>query len=139
MKISDLRIKILEEMERSEFDVFFRSDFDHLATYQQVGKALSELCTDSKTLRIGTGLYCLAREATFIPGKIVPKTKGLLVLAREALNRLGFEVVMSKAERDNIERRSTQVPNGRRLAIKGKKTKRRIGYADTYLTYEYAE
>ena len=124
-------------MERADFDVFLRSDFAHLGTYQQVGKALSKLQSKSKLLRIGKGIYGLARISRFSPGKIVPKGDGLPGLARQALTRLGYEVVMSRAERDRQEGRSTQVSTGRRLAIKGKQTKRKIGHDNVYVTYEH--
>ena len=138
MKTSKLEELILAEMDRSDFDVFLRSDFAHLGNYQQIGKALSKLQSESKLLRIGRGIYCLARISRFSPGKIVPKGDGLPGLARQALTRLGYEVVISKAERDRREGRSTQVPTGRRLAIKGKQTKRKIGHDNVYVTYEYA-
>ena len=103
MKTSKLEELILAEMERSDFDVFLRSDFAHLGNYQQIGKALSKLQSESKLLRIGRGIYCLARISRFSPGKIVPKGDGLPGLARQALTRLGYEVVISKAERDSIK------------------------------------
>jgi hypothetical protein len=136
MKTSNLKELILSEMERIEFDVFLRSDFAHLGSYSQVGKALSELRQESRILRLGKGLYCLAKVSWLFPGEIVPSAKGLPGLAREALTRLGYEVVLSTAERDNRERRSTQVPTGRRIGVKGKQPKIRIGRGDVYVTYE---
>ena len=139
MKTSDLKIIILAEMEQSKFDVFLRSDFAHIGNYEQVGKALSQLCQEHKLLRLGTGLYCLTEISDLFPGEVIPKAKALPALAREALTRLGYQVVISKAEQDRREGRSTQVPTGRRLAIKGKQTSRKIGYDGIYVTYEYAE
>lgn len=136
MKTSKLKKLILEEMERVDFDVFLRSDFAHLGAYQQVGKALSQLRAESKVLRIGQGLYCLAEVSAFFPEEVIPKAKALPLLAREALTRLGYEVVLSTAEIDNIERRSTQIPTGRRIGIKGKQPNLKIGRGSVYVTYE---
>jgi hypothetical protein len=136
MKTSDLKELILAEMERIEFDVFLRSDFAHLGSYSLVGKALSELREESKILRLGKGLYCLAEISALFPGKVIPKADGLPGLARKALTRLGYKVVLSTAERDNRERRSTQVPTGRRIGIEGKQPKIRIGRGEVYVTYE---
>jgi hypothetical protein len=136
MKTNKLEELILAEMERSDFDVFLRSDFAHLDNYQQIGKALSQLRVKSKVLRIGQGLYCLAEVSSFFPEDVIPKAKALPLLAREALTRLGYEVVLSTAEIDNLERRSTQVPTGRRIGIKGKQPHLKIGRGSVYITYE---
>jgi Family of unknown function (DUF6088) len=136
MKISDLKAEILAEAKRIEFNVFFRSDFTDLGSYSQVGKALSELCKEQKMLRMGKGLYCLAKISRF-SGKCVPDGTHLPEIAHQALTRLGYELVLSKAQIDLQEKRSTQVPTGRRLAIKGKKTKRKIGHDNIYVSYEY--
>ena len=137
MKVSDLKAEILAEARRIEFDVFFRSDFTHLGNYSQVGKALSELCKEQKMLRMGKGLYCLAKFSKIF--QKVTSVNNLPEIARQALTRLGYELVLSKAQIDLQERRSTQVPTGRRLAIKGRKTKRKIGYDNMYISYEYAK
>lgn len=137
MKTSDLKITILAEIERIEFDVFFRSDFTHLGSYSQVGKALSELCKEQKLLRVGKGLYCLAKFSEIF--QKITSVNNLPEIARQALIRLGYQVVTSRAEQDRREGRSTQVPTGRRLAIKGRKTTRKIGYGNVFVSYEYAK
>ncbi|AFY92440.1 DUF6088 family protein [Chamaesiphon minutus] len=139
MENSKLKEIILAEMEQSNFDVFLRSDFAHIGNYDRVGKALSQLCKECKLLRLGSGLYCLTEISDLFPGEVIPKAKSLPALAREALTRLGYQVVVSKAERERQEGRSTQVPTGRRLAIKGKQPNRKIGYDGTYVTYEHAK
>jgi hypothetical protein len=123
-------------------DVFLRRDFLDLGSYAQIGNALRQLCKEQKLWRIGQGLYARTTIATIPPfeGKVlINKTLvGINGMAAEALRRLGYEVVPSLADRDYNERRSTQVPTGRRLAIKGnKKVNRKIGYQGVYVTYEY--
>lgn len=136
MKTSKLKELILEEMDRVDFNVFFRADFAHLGGYSQVGTALSQLRAESKLLRISKGIYCLAKVSDLFPGEVIPKAKALPALAREALTRLGYEVVMSTAERDRREGRSTQVPTGRRIGIKGKQPNLKIGRGNVCVTYE---
>ena len=123
-------------------DVFLRKDFLDLGSYAQVGNCLRQLCKEQKLRRFGQGLYARTTVATTPPfeGKVYVK-KGLVGMdgiAAEALRRLGYEVVPSRADRDYNDRRSTQVPTGRRLGIKGnKKVNRKIGYNDVCVTYEY--
>jgi hypothetical protein len=139
MKINDLKLLILKEIEGSEHNVFFRKDFAKLGgTYDQVGIVLKELCTEERLMKVGHGLYGKTKILTTEPyvGKVI-LTKGLTEIAPEALIRLGYTISTSKAVRDYNDRVSTQVPTGRRLCIQGKKTKRKIGYNNMYVSYEY--
>ena len=61
----------------------------------------------------------------------------LPTLARAALERLGVEVAPSALERDYNAGKTTQVPTSRRIAIKGR-VSRKIGYGETYISYESA-
>lgn len=123
-------------------DVFFRKDFLDLGSYTQIGNCLRQLCQEQKLRRFGQGLYARTTVATTPPfeGEVYVK-KGLVGMdgiAAEALRRLGYEVVPSRADRDYNDRRSTQVPTGRRLGIKGsRKVNRKIGHNNVYVTYEY--
>ena len=95
-------------------DVFLRKDFLDLGSYAQIGNCLRQLCKDQKLRRFGQGLYARTTVATTPPfeGKVYVK-KGLVGMdgiAAEALRRLGYEVVPSRADRDYNDRRSTQVP-----------------------------
>jgi hypothetical protein len=57
--------------------------------------------------------------------------------AQEVLTRLGYQLSPPQAVLDYNAGISTQVPTGRNLRIQGKKTKRKIGYDNVYVTYEY--
>jgi hypothetical protein len=61
----------------------------------------------------------------------------LPTLAREALERLGVEVVPSALESDYNAGKTTQVSTGRMIAINGRMN-RKIGYGGTYVSYEPA-
>jgi hypothetical protein len=123
-------------------DVFLRKDFLDLGSYPQIGNCLRQLCDEEKLRRIGQGLYARTTVATTPPfeGKVYMRNGlvGLNGMAAKGLRRLGYEVVPSQADRDYNDRRSTQVPTGRRLGIKGsRKVNRKIGYNNVYVTYEY--
>jgi hypothetical protein len=139
MKINELKALILQKIDSSEHNVFFRKDFTELGgTYDQVGIVLKELCEEKRLIRIGYGLYGKTKICTvqpFIGERIL--TKGLTSIAPEALIRLGYKLSTPQAVLDYNSRVSTQVPTGRRLRIQGKKTKRKIGYENVYVTYEY--
>jgi hypothetical protein len=139
MKTSDLKSLVLEKIQVSEFNAFFRSDFADLGgTYEQVGTVLKELCHEQKLKRIGHGIYGRTKVITLEPfGEMVVLSPGLTQIAPEALTRLGYNVVPSQYLRDYLAGISTQVPTGRRLGIQGKRTKRKIWNKGTAVTYEY--
>ena len=56
-------------------------------------------------------------------------------LAKELLRKLGVQVVPSSAERDYNSGKSTQVPTGRVIGVKGRVV-RRIGYNGRYVSFE---
>jgi hypothetical protein len=124
-------------------DVFLRKDFLDLGSYTQIGNCLRQLCKDKKLIRISQGLYARAFIYNLPPfeGSVYMRNGlvGMNGMAAEGLRRLGYEVVPTQGDLDYNNRRSTQVPTGRHLAIKGnKKVTRKIGYNDVYVTYEYA-
>lgn len=141
MKTKELKKLIIQSVENSEYNAFFRKDFVSLGgNYQQIGKALKELCQEGILKKIGHGIYGKTRISNskiFADQRIL--TKGLTGIAPEALTRLGYQIVTAQAELDYNAGISTQVPTGRRLRIKGRKTKRKIGYDNMYVSYEYVK
>ena len=114
--------------------VFLRSDFNDLGGYDQVGRVLRDLVAKDLLMKIGYGLYAKTRQST-LTGQIIPN-KPLPQLAKEALKRLGVKTAPSSMERDYNAGRSTQIPTGRMIAIKGRVI-RRIGYNGAYVNFEY--
>lgn len=130
-----LRFKIAERIASRDQAVFMREDFKDLGGYDQVGRALRQLAKEEKLVKIGYGLYVKTKKSS-LTGATVP-VAWLGDLAREALGRLGIKTFPSKALQDYNERRSTQVPTGRVIGIKGR-ISRKIGYKDTCIYYEKA-
>lgn len=135
-KTISLEQRIIIRICRRRDTVFLRKDFVDLGNYDQIGRALKGLVVKGELIKIGYGLYAKT-YIKLIDGKRYPQ-KPLPSLAREALKRLDIETSPSRAERDYNEGRSTQVPTGRRIAVRGR-ISRKIGYDGTYITYERSE
>ena len=58
-------------------------------------------------------------------------------LQKQALVRLKIQTTTSQFEKDYNAGKSAQVPTGRRIAVKGR-ISRKIGYDGTYISYEHA-
>ena len=126
--------KIITRIARKKCTVFLRSDFDDLGGYDQVGRVLRNLVAKNLLMKIGYGLYAKTRQST-LTGQIIPN-KPLPQLAKEALKRLGVKTAPSSMEQDYNAGRSTQIPTGRMIAVKGR-VSRRIGYNGAYVNFEY--
>jgi hypothetical protein len=141
MLTSTLKPLMIERIQRSEYNVFFRKDFADLGgSYAQVGGVLRELCQQETLKRIGYGIYGKTKVCTVEPfvGKVI-LTKGLTEIAPEALLRLGYRLSTPQSVLDYNSGVSTQVPTGRRLRIQGRRTTRKIGYNNMYVNYEYID
>jgi hypothetical protein len=131
---------IAEQIERrvarsNKRNVFLRRDFAELGSYDAVGRALRRLTDKGRLVQIGYGLYAKAERSPF-SGKPTPVV-GIGRLASEALSRLGKKVEESSFSKAYSSGRSTQVPTGRSVAVKGR-IRRRIGYDGKYVVYERA-
>lgn len=132
-KYGTLTYKIFARITRKKRDVFVRGDFEDLGGYDQIGRILRELANDGKLIRIGYGLYAKAKISQ-LTGKVVPVLP-LPVLAKEALERLGLKTFPSSLEKEYNAGKTTQVPTGRMIAVKGR-VSRKIGYNGAYVSYE---
>jgi hypothetical protein len=122
--------RIERKLSRSKRNVFLRGDFAGFGSYDAVGRALRELTRTGGLVQIGYGLYAKSARSPF-SGKPVPLV-GIRRLAAEALKRLGKSIEPSAFDRAYNSGRSTQVPTGRTLSVKGR-VRRRIGYDGNYV------
>ena len=111
--------QIARRIARKRGDVFLRADFSNIGGYDQVGRALRDLVRKGSLIKIGLGLYARARPS-FLGGKPTPMN-GLRTL-KEGLQRLGVETGPSRADLAYNSGRSEQVPTGRVVALRGKRT-----------------
>ena len=134
MRSRTLEAQIINRIETKGGDVFLRADFSDLGGYDQVGRALRGIVKKGRLLRVGYGVYTRAVESPF-SGRLVPK-KGLATL-KEALQRLGVEIGPARLEQDYNAGRTTQVPTGRVVAVRGR-VRRKLGYNGINLSFERA-
>lgn len=130
-----LEQRISDRIARKKGDVFLRSDFEDLGGYDQVGRRLRKLVDRGKLVKVGYGLYARAGVSP-LSGKTIPK-KNLPALATEALQKLNVEARPSSYTRAYNAGRTTQVPTGRVIAVKGR-ISRKIGYDGKYVSFERA-
>jgi hypothetical protein len=135
VKYGTLGYKISARIARKNDIVFVREDFADLGGYDQIGRVLKGLISAGKIIKIGYGLYAKAKKSS-ITGEIIPVAP-LPALAKCALKRLGVEIEPSTLDRDYEAGKTTQVPTGRLIAVKGR-VNRKIGYGGAYVSYEPA-
>lgn len=133
LKNKSLEEKTVNRISRKKGGVVVREDFKDLGGYDQVGRALRRLVAKRKIAKIGYGLYAKTKTSP-ITGEIILRAS-LPQLAKEALSRLGVKIGPSRMERDNNAGKSTQVPTGRVIAVKGRVC-RKIGYGGARVKFE---
>jgi hypothetical protein len=126
--------RVLKRIARKRGDVFLRADFRDLGGYDQVGRVLRGLVRDGKLLKLGYGVYTRAVKSPFSDKSVPPN--GLATLT-EALKRLGVEITSTRLEEDYNAGRTTQVPTGRVVAVRGR-IRRKLGYDGVSLSFERA-
>ena len=129
-----LQDRLEKRIARKRGDVFLRADFDDLGGYDQVGRVLRGLVRKGRLMKIGQGLYTRATTSPFNDKPVPPKGLGTLT---EALQRLGVEPQPSRLQEAYNAGKTTQVPTGRVVAVRGR-VRRQIGYDGVYLKFERA-
>lgn len=128
-----LEKKILKRIARKPGNVLLRDDFRDLGGYDQVGRGLRLLVEQGKLIKIGYGLYAKTKISPLTKQSVPTAT--LPRLGKEALDRLKVPTLPTKAEQAYRDGRSTRVPTGRMIGVKGRIC-RKIGYKGAYITYE---
>ncbi len=134
-RYGSIEYKIVARIARKKCAVFVREDFKDLSDYDQVGRALRNIAKEGRLIRLGYGVYAKAKKSS-INGKLVPVAP-LPDLAKEALARLGIKTAPSRLEKDYNAGKTTQVPTGRLIAVRGR-VNRKLGYGGAYVSYEPA-
>lgn len=118
-------------------EVLLRADFERMGSPSQVSRALKEVVSIGKLVRLGYGIYARA-EPSALSGKAIPR-QPLESLAWEALRRLNVDVALGKAQRDYAEGGTNQIPmraifntGRRRISRKIVVGKRSVGYENNY-------
>jgi len=125
MKRLSLKSKVATKVSRSKREVFLRSDFEKLAGYDQIGRALRQLTSDGVLVKVGYGLYAKARPNRITGKPMLAAKGGFTQVAEEALSRLGVKWESSKSVQD-YQSGSTQIPANAEVII-FERFNRRIG------------
>ncbi|SMG66371.1 S-adenosylhomocysteine hydrolase [methanotrophic bacterial endosymbiont of Bathymodiolus sp.] len=125
MKRLSLKSKVATKISRSNREVFLRSDFEKLAGYDQIGRALRQLTSDGVLVKVGYGLYAKARPNKITGKPMLAAKGGFTQVAEEALSRLGVKWEPSKSVLD-YQSGSTQIPANAEVII-FERFNRRIG------------
>lgn len=128
-----LAIRMERRIDDLAGNVVLRRDFEGMAGEDQIGRGIRVLARKGKLVRIGQGLYAKATVGP-LSGRIVPR-KDITELAREAMARLGVEVVPTRWEKDYAERKSEQVPLGRVVGVR-KRVRRKISWEGRSVEFE---
>ncbi len=134
MRAESLETRVMKRIARKRGDVFLRADFRDLGGYDQVGRVLRGLVRKGRLLKVGYGIYTRAVKSPFNDELIPPK--GLTTL-KEAIQRLGVEIAQTRLQQEYNAGRTTQVPTGRVVAVRGR-ISRKIGYNGVSLSFERA-
>ena len=135
MSLKTLRSKIKYRISRSKATVFTPGDFFDLSDRDQVGRVLRQLVGDDALVKFGRGLYAKAKRSK-LTGKTIPM-KPLPDLAKEALsNKLKVKVLSSSDFEEYNSGRTTQVPTGRVIAVKGR-VSRKMAFDGKSIKYQY--
>lgn len=133
-KRKSLEAKVRYRLGQKKAQVFVREDFDDLGGYDQVGRALRKIVSKGDIVKIGYGLYAKTKVSSITGKRVLVET--LPRIAKEALTRLKVKVAPSKMEIAYNQGKSTQVPTGRVIAVKGR-ISRKIGYGGAYVSFEH--
>ena len=108
-------------------------DFLDLSDRDQVMRALRKLIAKNLIMKVGQGVYVKAKESK-LTGKIIPQID-LAEIGKSVAKKLNIKVLPSRYELWYNEGKTTQVPSGKVIAIKGT-ILRKIGFNGVYITYE---
>lgn len=133
-KTKTIEGRILTRITRMKSAIVMRNDFTDLGGYDQVGRALRQLTSKKKLIKIGYGLYSKVKTST-ITGEIIPQ-KSLPILAKEAMILLGIPTRPTRADIDYETGKSTQVPTGRLIGVESR-ISRKITYKGISINYEH--
>ncbi|MDE1333956.1 DUF6088 family protein [Vibrio aestuarianus] len=115
-----------QKIKRSRRYVFERKDFDDVASYDQVGRALRQLVKQGDLIKIGYGLYTKAKLNS-LTGKPMPTHPGGTdALMREILKMKGVDFEMDSLSWQSLSGQSTQIPSSIQYSWNPKQFNRKL-------------
>lgn len=124
---------IYQKIKRSRRYVFERKDFDDVASYDQVGRALRQLVKQGNLIKIGYGLYTKAKLNS-LTGKPMPTHPGGTdALMREILKMKGVDFEMDSLSWQSLSGQSTQIPSSVQYSWNPKQFNRKLAVGNRVL------
>lgn len=118
--------RIFQQIKRSRRYIFERKDFDGIASYDQIGRALNQLINRGEIMKLGYGLYTKARVNS-LTGRLMPTHPGGSdALLREILKMKGVDFVMDSLSLQNLSGESTQIPSSIHYTWNSKQFNRKL-------------
>ncbi len=112
-----IKERVLLRTKLSKKEVFLRGDFDNIAGYDQVGRALKQLVRSGLMVKIGQGLYTKARPSAVTGEPTIAVRGGFKRAVQVALQRLNVKYAMGPAVNDYNAGSTTQIPANLTLQI----------------------
>ena len=120
-------------IKRSAASAFVPADFKDLSDSDQIGRVLRRMTRSGFLIKIGQGVYARSKTSKLTGKRTLERP--IQELAKVALAKRGVKVTESSYDRAYSTGRTTQVPTGRVIGVKGR-VSRKIGYNGNFVTYE---
>ena len=132
------RLSIKDRMVRSialrKGEVLLRTDFERMGSASQVSRALKEVVSTGRLVRLGYGTYAKA-EPSPLSGKPIPR-QPLEALAWEAMQRLGVSINLGQALTDYAAGDTNQIPMRATLNTGDRRISRKLVVGNRTVAYE---
>lgn len=102
--------RIFAKIKSSKRYVFERKDFDEIASYDQVGRALNQLIERGCLMKIGYGLYTKAKLNSLTGRPMPTNPGGTDAILREVLTMKGVDYQIDELSLKSINGEITQIP-----------------------------
>lgn len=118
--------RIYQKIKRSRRYVFERKNFEGVACYDQVGRALKQLVNQGELMKIGYGLYTKSRMNS-LTGKPMPTHPGGTdALMREILKMKGVDFEIDNLSLQSLSGENTQIPSSINYSWNSKQFNRKL-------------
>jgi hypothetical protein len=115
-----------QKIKRSRRYVFERKDFDGIASYDQVGRALNQLIQQGCLMKVGYGLYTKAKTNS-LTGRLMPTNPGGSdAIMREVLKMKGVDFQIDPLSMKSINGTTTQIPSSIKYSWNTKRFNRKL-------------
>ncbi|OAT26766.1 DUF6088 family protein [Proteus myxofaciens] len=126
--------QISQKLKRSRRYVFERKDFENIASYDQIGRALNQLIKQDELMKIGYGLYTKARKNSLTKRLMPTHPGGTDAILREILKMKGVNFEIDPLSLQSLSGNSAQIPSSVRYSWDTKLFNRKLVIGNRLLT-----